>query len=122
VRDLHRHVHDLTDLLGEDLAERAAEDGEIVGEDERGPSVDLAIARDDAVAGHLLLFHPELARLVGPELVELREGSLVEEVVDPLAGGHLPLVVLLFDSRLATAPCGPLRGVLRVPRYDLPSS
>ncbi len=48
--DLHRLVHHLTDLLGEHLTERAAENGEVVGEDEDGSTVDLAVAGDDAVS------------------------------------------------------------------------
>jgi hypothetical protein len=40
---------------------------------------------------------------VGAELVELVERVVVEEVVDPLAGGLLPLVVLGLDPVLAAA-------------------
>ena len=47
---LQRDVHDLDDLLAEDLAERAAEDGEVLGEDADLPTVDGAVAGDDAVA------------------------------------------------------------------------
>ena len=47
---LERHVHDLDDLLAEHLAQRAAEDGEVLGEDEHLSTVDGAVAGDDAVA------------------------------------------------------------------------
>ena len=47
--DLERQVHQLVDLLGEHLAERAAEDGEVLAEDEHLAAVDRAPAGDDAV-------------------------------------------------------------------------
>ena len=42
--DLHREVHDLDDLLAEDLAEGAAEDREVLGEDGDLAAVDRAVA------------------------------------------------------------------------------
>ena len=48
--DLHRQVHDLADLLGVRLGQRAAEDREVLAEDEDEPAVDGAVAGDDAVA------------------------------------------------------------------------
>ena len=47
---LDREVHDLDDLLAVDLAERAAEDGEVLGEHADLAAVDGAVAGDDAVA------------------------------------------------------------------------
>ena len=49
--DLHRQVHDLADLGGVGFGERAAEDGEVLGEDEDQAAVDAAVAGDEAVAG-----------------------------------------------------------------------
>ena len=48
--DLGRQVHDLAHLLAHDLAERAAEDGEVLGEDAHAAAVDRAVAGDDGVA------------------------------------------------------------------------
>src|SRR5260370_12340374 len=48
--DPHRLVHDLADLLGMRLGERAAEDGEVLAEDEDEAPVDRAVAGDDSVA------------------------------------------------------------------------
>ena len=50
----HREIHHLADLLGERLGERAAEHGEVLREDVDEPSVDAAVAGDDAVAEELL--------------------------------------------------------------------
>ena len=77
--DLQGEVHDLADLLGVGLGEAAAEDGEVLGEDEDEAAVDAAVAGDDAVAGNLLLGHAEVEAAVLDELVELLEGALVEE-------------------------------------------
>ena len=58
--DLGRQVHDLAHLLGHDLAERAAEDGEVLGEDADAPAVDGAVAGDDRVAPRAVALHAEL--------------------------------------------------------------
>ena len=98
---LHRLVHHLGHLLGEDFPQRPTEDGEVVCEDEDSPTVDIAVARHHAVAGELLVLHVEGVGPVGTELVELGEGVVVQEVVDALAGGEFPLVVLGLDALLA---------------------
>ncbi len=48
--DLHRQVHDLADLGRVRLRQRAAEDGEVLAEDEDEPAIDRAVSGDDAVA------------------------------------------------------------------------
>ena len=71
-----RHVLHLLDLLGMGFRKRAAEDGEVLGEEEDGPAIDGAPAGDDAVAGDLVLLHAEIGRAVLDEHVELLEGVL----------------------------------------------
>src|SRR6185369_10981021 len=51
--DLHRMVHDLADLLGVGFRQRAAEDREILREDEDQTAVDRAVADHHAVARRL---------------------------------------------------------------------
>ena len=75
--------------------QRAAEDGEVLGEDVDQPAVDPARAGDHAVAGDDLLIEAEVGGAVGDEAVELDEAALVEQQVEPLAGGELALLVLL---------------------------
>ena len=103
---LDGEVHQLVDLLGEHLAEGAAEHGEVLAEDEHLAAVDRAPAGDHAVGVGPL----EQAAVVGAvagEHVELVERAVVEQEVDPLAGEHLALGVLPLD--------GPLRpGVQRL--------
>ena len=94
---LDREVHDLGDLLAVDLAQRAAEDGEVLGEHAHLAAVDGAVAGDHAVAVGAVLLQPERRRAVPGQLVELDEGALVEEHLDPLAGGLAALGVLLLD-------------------------
>ena len=98
--DLGRQIHDLDHLLGHHLAERAAEDGEVLGEDAHAAALDRAVAGDDGVAPGPVLLHPELVRAVADERVELLEGAGVEQLLDPLAGGVLALGVLLLDRGL----------------------
>ena len=87
--DAEGGVHDLDDLGGVGLGEGAAEDGEVLGEDEDDAAVDAAVAGDEAVAGDSLVGHAEVGGSVGYEFVGLFEGALVEEEVDALAGGEL---------------------------------
>ena len=62
--------------------ERAAEDGEVLREDEDLPPVDRPVAGDDAVAEGLRVVHPEVRLAVRDEAVELDERARVEERVD----------------------------------------
>ena len=94
---LDGEVHHLGDLLAVDLAERAAEDREVLGEHADLAAVDRAVAGDHAVAVGAVLLQAERRRAVPGQLVELDEGALVEELLDPLAGGLAALGVLLLD-------------------------
>ena len=100
---LHGEVHHLDDLLAVDLAERAAEDGEVLGEHAHLAAVDGAVAGDHAVAVGPVLLQAERRRAVPGELVELDERALVEEQLDPLAGG------LACPWRAASRPPSPSR-------------
>ncbi len=109
--DLDREIHDLADLGGIGLGQRAAEDGEILGEDEDRPSIDPAVAGDDAVARRGAVSHAEIGTAVLDERVGLLEAALVEKLFDALAGRQLALFVLPFNPFLATADavgCQPL--------------
>ena len=83
--DLRGEVHHLADLLGEGAREAAAEDGEVLREEEDQAAVDLAVAGDHAVARDLLLVHPEVGAAVDDEAVGLDEGAGVEQQLDALA-------------------------------------
>jgi hypothetical protein len=58
-RFLSRHILDLGDLLRVRLAQRAAEHGEILGENIDRAAVDGAPAGDHAVAGNLVFSMPK---------------------------------------------------------------
>ena len=98
------------------LRERAAEDREVLGEDEDRAAVDRAPAGDDAVAGDLVLLHAEIGRAMLDEHVELLEGAFVEEDLDALAGRQLAAFVLGGDPGLAAADAARFRAGARVPR------
>jgi hypothetical protein len=100
---LDREVHDLADLARIGLRQRAAEDGEVLGEDVDQAAVDRAVAGHHAVAGHLLLLHPEVPAAVGDQRVELDEGAGVDQQLDPLAGRELAFPVLALDPFRAAA-------------------
>ena len=70
------------------------------------PAVDAPVPGDDAVAGHDLLGHAEVAAAVGDELVDLLEGARIEQQVDALARGQLAGVALPPQPLLAAAELG----------------
>ena len=92
----------LHDLLGERLREAAAEDREVLREDEDLAAEDRPVAGHDRVAVRPPLHHPEERVAMANEPVELDERARVEQLLDPLAGEHLPLLVLSRDGLLAT--------------------
>ena len=85
------------------LAQRAAEDGEVLAEDEHQAAVDHAVAGDDAVARHLVVGHAEVGAAVLDEHVPLLERAVVEQQLEALARGQLALGVLRVDALLAAA-------------------
>ena len=101
--DLDRLVHDLADLLGMGLGERAPEDREILAEHEDQPAVDGAVARHHAVAGDPVGGHPEVGAAVLDEQVPFLERALVEQDFQALARGQLTLAVLRVDAPFAAA-------------------
>ena len=86
--------------------ERAAEHGEVLGEQIDRAAVDRAPAGDHAVAGDFRLLHAEVGGAVLDEHVELLERALVEQQFDALARGQLAALVLGLDARLAAAQAG----------------
>ena len=103
---LHRHVLHFHDLLRVGLGERAAEHGEVLGEQENGAAVHGTPAGDDAVAGDFRFLHAEVAGAMLDEHVEFLERALVEQQLDALARGELAALVLRLDARLATTKAG----------------
>ena len=99
-------VHHLVDLLGEDLAERAAEDGEVLAEDADPAPVDGAEAGHDAVGVGPVVLQPHAVGPVPGQHVELLERALVEQVLDALPGGQLALGVLALDRPRASGVQG----------------
>ncbi len=69
-------------------------------------AVDVSPAGDDAVGGRLDPVHRPLGEVRAAVDPHLDEGALVDEEVDPLAGGQLAAVVLLGDLLLAAAELG----------------
>ena len=112
---LHREIHDLHDLRGVGLRQRAAEDGEVLREGVDRAAVDAAGAGDDAVAGNRRrLVHPEVAAAVRDELVGLLERAGIEQEVDALARRQLAGVVLLLEAVFAAAELGAALEILEM--------
>ena len=81
--------------------ERAAEDGEVLREDEDLATEDRPVAGDDGVAPRAVVAHPELDLAMADEAVELDERAGVEELLEPLAREQLAALALALDVPLA---------------------
>ena len=99
--DLHGEIHDLADLLGVRLAERAAEDREVLAEDEDEPAIDRSVAGDDTVTEDDLRVEAEVRRAVSDERVELDERIGIEQQIESLACRQLAAAMLLGDPVFA---------------------
>src|SRR5699024_3322983 len=90
------------------LAERPAEDGEVLAVDRDLASVHGAVPRDDAVARDAPGIEAEGGGAVPDERVELDEAALVEQGGDALAGRLLAAGVLpLRGGRVVGGRGGP---------------
>src|SRR5207302_7558505 len=84
----------------EDLAERAAEDGEVLREDEDLPAEDRPVAGDDGVPIGAPLEHAEVRLAMADVAIELDERPRIAEALRPLPRKQLPRFVLLLDCAL----------------------
>ena len=101
------------DLGGEDLTQRTAEDPEVMGEHEHHAVVDAAPAGDHTVGGRALLGQSEGHGAMAGEEVELDEGPLVEQQLEPLTGRQLAAIVLALGRHLTRASDGRRPGRLQ---------
>ncbi len=85
------------------LAQRAAEHGEVLAEDEDQAAVDHPVAGDHAIARDLVVGHAEVDRAVLDEHVPFLEGAVVQQQLDALARRQLALLVLRVDALVSTA-------------------
>jgi hypothetical protein len=95
--------------LGISLGERAAENGEILGEDVRGAPVDETVAGDETVAVDDLRVHAEIAAMMADELIGFLKGAGVEEEIDALTRRHFAFLVLARAALFTASRFG--RGV-----------
>ncbi len=94
--DLGGEIHDLAHLLAHDLAQRAAEHGEVLAEHAHPAPVDRAMAGNHRIAPGPVLLHVEVVGAVAHERVELLEGAGVEQLLHALARRVLAARVLLL--------------------------
>ena len=98
---LHGEFLYFDDFFGVHLSQRAAERAEILRGHEDELAVHVSAARDDAVPGGTPHIHPEIRCARFDEKVDFRKTIGVEQKLNPLPGGQLPLLVLAFFRRLA---------------------
>ena len=101
-----REVHGPADLLRDRLAQRAAENREVLGEQVGEAPVDPGVAGHDAVPGIALPVEAEIAGAVLDQSSRLFEGPRVHEGRDPLARRQPAGTPLALVSRGAAAFLG----------------
>ena len=111
---LQRVIHDLDDLLAVDLAQRAAEHGEILAEHADRAPVHGAVPGDHAVPVGPGGRDPEVGGAVPGQLVELGERALIEQQLDPFPRGQLASLVLLGHRLLRAGVHGRLPPPLQI--------
>ena len=79
---------------------RAAEDREVLREDEDLAPEDRPVAGHDRVSVRSAIHHPEERIAVPHVSVELDERARIQELLRPLAGEHLSLLALALDRLL----------------------
>jgi len=94
-------IHDLDDLFAGNLAERAAENCEVLAVDGDLATVNGAGAGNNGVAVGTTLVHAEGVRSVTHELIKFHERAVVEQLLNAFSGGFFALGVLLRDRSLA---------------------
>jgi hypothetical protein len=104
--DRRGQIHDLVDLLGEDLTQCPAEDGEVLAEDAHPPTFDGAETGDHPVGVGPVLLEAHAVGTMAGQHVELLEGVVIEQVVNALTSGHLPLGVVLLHRPGGTGIAG----------------
>ena len=87
-------VHDLANLFGVSERKTAAQNREILRVHKARPPVDLALSSHHAVAGVVLLLHPEVGATVVLQLVVLAEGAFVDQQFYSFPGSQLAALVL----------------------------
>ena len=85
-------LHQRHDLVRVHLAERAADDGEILAEGRDLSTADIAGAGHDPVGGQRLLLHAEEAAGMLDVGAELLKRGFLKQRVEPVARRHQPLV------------------------------
>ncbi len=97
-----------------DLAQRAAKDGEILGEDVDQTALDGAPTGDHAVAQELFLFDAKAHGAMGDEHIQFAERARVQKQLQALAGGQLALGMLSINAPLSTTQLGLLPQLAQV--------
>ena len=93
-------------LLREDFAESATEDGEVLREHADLATVNGAESRNHTVGEGTVLLEAHAVGAVARQHVEFGKRALIKQVLEALTRGHLAAVVVLGDGLLPTAQTG----------------
>ena len=104
--DLQRIFHQVADLLGVNPAQGAAADGEVLAERGHQPAVHNARCRSPRRRPAGFLFQAEIVAVVVGVHAPFLESAGLEQLVQPVAGGHDALFAPGFQFVFAAAGAG----------------
>ena len=90
----------LVDFLSLYLAERSAQNGEILCVNRHTTTVDLSESGNYSIAGITLIGHPKIAQIMSGQRPQFLEGAFIEQDGQPLSRCHLALGMLRFNTLL----------------------
>ena len=99
----HGLVHHVANLQCHSLAQRSADDGSVLCEDEYQTTINSTRTYCHTIAKEDFFLHAEVVATVGKEHVYFLKRTLVEEHINTLAGGITALCVMFFDCCFAAA-------------------
>ena len=99
--ELRGEIHDLADLLGEDLAQGTSENREVLREGKHFPAEDRSVSGDNGIPVGTALEHSEARLAMSDVAVELEERTRIEQFLHPLAREQLSLLALARNRLFA---------------------
>jgi len=103
---LHGHIQDLDDLGSMGLAQGTTHHRSVLRIDVDQPTADGAVSGHHAVSQRDSFLQTKIVAAMRHERIDLLEGTLVEQELEPFASGLLAFFVLCFDRCLATTQFG----------------
>jgi len=89
------HIHNLADFLGIRFRQGSSEEGKILREDKNKSTVDGSVAGNNTIGERPVFLHIKVGAAMGDKNIKFFKTIFIQNFVQPLSGGILPLCMLL---------------------------